>query len=545
MGFLLLGAGLAVQVSFAQTTAPELVRLESLRKPFPEIEISVDPTNRLPALIRGLDRRSEQLPHASPMQAVSGFFLSYGAMMYPSLAAGLQIKPVRSSRDPDFDDVTQVVVQQTYRGVEVYGGTATIAVRERGARNFIVESLSSVFRGVPASLSVAPEVGAERALEVANQDYVRMLERNPARAGIERTLGVEAGAKPAPAQLIVYVDEAAGEGVAKLAFRVSLGSYQYIIDARNASIIRRLPQAKRIAVRETSDAMNLPASGTPVLVDDIELVANISSEARESHAILGRLHGYWLKRFSRRSYDGNGATMYMTARIGGWDTAMWFRNRAFFATGYATSPEVVSHEFAHGLFEALDRLYYADQPGALNESLADFFGVAFRASITGQIDWRIGLDLPGYKARGVPLRDMKNPVLNGFDRASQANPYTNNGQPAHFSELVRPTDPICAGYESSDQGCVHFNGAIFSKALQLMVDGGVAGAVPIHGIGLEKVERMLFRALVTKFGPLTDLRSGAAGMVESCRELFAKQFSNLPSLECTGVEHAFRSVGLR
>ena len=61
--------------------------------------------------------------------------------------------------------------------------------------------------------------------------------------------------------------------------------------------------------------------------------------------------------------------------------------------------DVVGHEMFHGVTDMTARLEYANQSGALNESISDVFGIqvkqfALKQTVT-QSDWLIGADIVG------------------------------------------------------------------------------------------------------------------------------------------------------
>lgn len=83
--------------------------------------------------------------------------------------------------------------------------------------------------------------------------------------------------------------------------------------------------------------------------------------------------------------------------------------------------DVVAHEVTHGLVQALAGLEYQDESGAMNEAMADAFGVAYEDylykkfntdadesnDILGESDWVVGED----QARQLPwLRNMEDPT---------------------------------------------------------------------------------------------------------------------------------------
>ena len=59
-----------------------------------------------------------------------------------------------------------------------------------------------------------------------------------------------------------------------------------------------------------------------------------------------------------------------------------------FHNQYAIKPDVVAHEYTHGILHG--RLRYLNESGAINESSADIFAVAFKHWLTGSTqDWSI------------------------------------------------------------------------------------------------------------------------------------------------------------
>src|SRR5690606_25848450 len=87
---------------------------------------------------------------------------------------------------------------------------------------------------------------------------------------------------------------------------------------------------------------------------------------------------------------------------------------------FARSLDVAGHEMSHGVIEFTANLVYQFQPGALNESYADVFGMFVERQ-----NYLMGEDImkPGF---GVALRDMENPGSSQLHQSFR--------QPAHMSE---------------------------------------------------------------------------------------------------------------
>ena len=86
-------------------------------------------------------------------------------------------------------------------------------------------------------------------------------------------------------------------------------------------------------------------------------------------------------------WDENNAQWICTSSL---SQSCFFR----FNNRYAVQPKVVAHEYTHGIITRLRPLKYQNQSGALNESLADVFGIVFNYWHKNDTSWEIaGRDL--------------------------------------------------------------------------------------------------------------------------------------------------------
>lgn len=60
-----------------------------------------------------------------------------------------------------------------------------------------------------------------------------------------------------------------------------------------------------------------------------------------------------------------------------------------FNDAFINSPEVVCHEFTHGIIQNINPLGSSGQGGALNEALADIIGIMFKRYACGIDDWKM------------------------------------------------------------------------------------------------------------------------------------------------------------
>lgn len=120
---------------------------------------------------------------------------------------------------------------------------------------------------------------------------------------------------------------------------------------------------------------------------------------------------------------------------------------------FTAARDIFTHELGHALVSLGPRLPYAGMAGALNEHLADVFGVAVQQWATGDTDdWRIGQEvlLDGVSA----VRDMLHP-----GSAYDSPVLGRDPQPDHMDDYRKT---------SADNGGVHINSGIPNRAFALV-----------------------------------------------------------------------------
>lgn len=150
--------------------------------------------------------------------------------------------------------------------------------------------------------------------------------------------------------------------------------------------------------------------------------------------------------FQRNSIDNAGMTLMSSVHYGKkYNNAMWNGLQMIYGDGdgelfidFTMGYDVIGHELTHGLTQYALQLDYDDEPGGLNESMSDCFGVMFRQWRMGQdaarAEWLVGKDILGRTSRQrgfTCLRDMANP----------AGKHCLAPQPAHYKELKPGMDP--------------------------------------------------------------------------------------------------------
>jgi hypothetical protein len=178
----------------------------------------------------------------------------------------------------------------------------------------------------------------------------------------------------------------------------------------------------------------------------------------------------------------------------------------------AGSFDVIAHEITHGVTSKTAELVYELQPGAMNESMSDVFGV-----LADSADWLVGEDVYTPGIAGDALRSMQDPNMG----LPSTHP---NWQPAHMNEYVElPNDP------QHDHGGVHVNSGIPNKAFY--------NAASV--IGRSKAGIIWYRALtvyLTNNSQFVDARNACLNS--------AKDFFGQGSTEYNAVASGFSAVGI-
>jgi len=192
----------------------------------------------------------------------------------------------------------------------------------------------------------------------------------------------------------------------------------------------------------------------------------------------GTTYRYFQDMFGRNSLDGHGMHLSSSVHYGHrFDNAVWDGARLLCGDGdgvvfrsFTTCLDVTAHELTHGLIQSEGGLEYAGESGALNESLADVFGLLVKQWSLGEradgADWTVGAGqfIGSVHARG--LRSLSKPGYAYDDPLLGKDP-----QPSHMRHYVAPMR------HSAD---VHINSGIPNHAFYLLAVhlGGYAWDVP-------------------------------------------------------------------
>jgi Zn-dependent metalloprotease len=261
------------------------------------------------------------------------------------------------------------------------------------------------------------------------------------------------------------------------------------------------------------------------------------ASADEAYDGAGATYDLYWDVYQRNSIDGRGMDLISTVHYQrGYDNAFWNGQQMVYGDGDEDLPEaqrlfnrftialdVIGHELTHGVTQFTANLTYANQPGALNESMSDVFGSLVKQRLRGQnaaaADWIIGEGLFTSHVNGVGIRSMKAPGTAYNDPVLGKDP-----QPAHMSNYVNTT---------SDSGGVHTNSGIPNHAFYLI-------ALEIGGFAWEKAGQIWYVTLRDKIRAGTTFQNAADLTYASAGELYG-----VNSLEQLAVKHGWAGVGIQ
>ncbi len=200
--------------------------------------------------------------------------------------------------------------------------------------------------------------------------------------------------------------------------------------------------------------------------------------AQEAFQYSGVVYDFYKDVFGRDSLDDNEMNLISCVHWGrDINNAFWDGRRMVYGDGdgkvfnrFTKSLDVIAHEMTHGVQTHTSNLKYYGEPGALNESFSDVFGVLIKQWHLGQnaedADWLIGGDLP-VPGNGIrAIRDM------GPEKAYVDHPLLGTDpQPKHYKD--RYTGP-------QDNAGVHINSSIPNLAFYKVAKalGGPAWEAP-------------------------------------------------------------------
>lgn len=367
------------------------------------------------------------------------------------------------------------------------------------------------------------------------------------------------GMKAVGAPRLMYFDQSllvGGNQDTHLAWRITVrgsrqgmgaGSWTVFVDAHDGKLLFSLSQARSYGPPDKDlliDTVNeTTSSGCWESIDETDddewfaeggatgypgLNQDAWGDGQSAYNLTHQVYDYFFNNFHRHSWNNEEEWIWVAVHVGAGD----FRGPAQFnpeecikfKTG-AVSADLMGHEWSHAinLNKDNDPLIYFSQPGALDESFADFFGSMM------DVDWQIGEDRPSAPSA---FRDLSNPpsFFSNLDNNLDGINDTTCTHPDHMSNFCVTAD---------DSGGVHVNSGIPNKVAFLITDGGLHKGFTIKGIGRQKAQRLYYDVLVLGV-------TSASSFIEARDQFvaFAQTYADFTVQDVCSVKNAFASVGL-
>ncbi|RRO17005.1 peptidase M4 family protein [Saccharopolyspora rhizosphaerae] len=278
------------------------------------------------------------------------------------------------------------------------------------------------------------------------------------------------------------------------------------------------------------DAKNTRDTGAPIVRKEGDPPVG-DAAVDEAYDHFGHTWTFLFEVLARNSIDNAGMTLDGVVHYGkNVDNAFWDGDQMLFGDGSGTwftrmtkSLTVAAHELGHGVIQCDGPLVYQGESGALNEHLADVFGVMVHQWLLGQTaedaDWLVGAEILAEGVQGRALRSMKDPGT-AYDDPKLGK----DRQPAHMKDLVITLE---------DNRGVHINSGIPNRAFY-------ETAIALGGFSWERAGRIHYATLGhPQLRPNSDFRRFAR-----LNHRVATQMYGANSTEADAVAHGWNAVGV-
>jgi len=456
---------------------------------------------------------------------------------------------------------TIVKFRQYFNKIPVYGSLVTI---ELGEKNDLIGINSAV--GTPASVRPVATIAAADAVKAAKAypGYAKDLSQ------VVPRLNYYFDAAASKWRLVFILEDVPVVPTTKGPSPVRM---DFVVDAHSAKVIAALPRTPSVAAQGTgldglgkSRTFELDKTGSVSLLVDstlnvqtfdfkfndpvtqagalpgnpIKNPPTFSPAAVSAHANAEAVSKFLRSVVKRNNIDNRGGLMRSSINCVDrrdspdgkeWINAFWNGAQMVYGQRHdgagflsmSVALDVVGHEMFHGVTDMTSRLEYALQPGALNESYSDIFGVIIANQ--GNPDprtwkWKLGA---GLLPNGGAFRDMSNPTL--------------NGQPDNMKDFK-----VLPNTRKGDNGGVHTNSGIHNKAafnILTAVKGTALAFTP------DEVAAFFYLALTQRLSRTSQFSDSRTAVLDSARTLFRALSPAALAQKISAIESGFTAVGIK
>jgi Zn-dependent metalloprotease len=452
-------------------------------------------------------------PTATAEQRGRQFLMGHGQVLGVTASDQVQLN---TAPKPDALGMEHVRFRQVHNGIPVSGGEIIVHMRGTDVTAVSAKTLPDLGK-VPTTPTVSPLHAAAKAKAL----LIKHLHVADAKLSTPKLEIFNRGlfeGWAGPSRLAWFIE------ATKLGVRE-----QIWIDAQRGAVLLHYSQiadAKNRLIYNTNSSSTLPGT----LVRNETGPATGDADSDNAFIFAGDTYDFYYSMFGRDSFDNAGGTLISTthycpdatAANCPYKNAFWDGTQMVYGEGFSGADDVDAHELTHAVTERTAHLAYYMESGALNESFSDIFGESVdltngKGTDTPAARWLLAEDIPGIG----PFRSMMNPNL--------------YGDPGKVSD----TQFVC-NKPGTDSGGVHYNSGVPNHAFALMVDGGVYNNQTVTGIGLDKADRIQYRALTQYLVPTADFQANYTAVQQACTDLIGS--NNITASDCAQVKLALDSV---
>ncbi len=254
-------------------------------------------------------------------------------------------------------------------------------------------------------------------------------------------------------------------------------------------------------------------------------------DARKVHDGIYQCWKFYYELFKRDSIDAHGMHFKNTIHYGKrYGNAMWDGKQMIFGDGdgktfksFTSDLDIIGHEITHALVQFTSNFAYEFQPGALNESYADVFGMLIKQRAMNltvkESDWLIGGQT--MLGRKYALRSMKAPGT-----AYIGHPFWGDDpQPATMKDYMK-----LEYTDADDWGGVHWNSGIPNYVFYVT-------AMNIGGYAWKKAGKIWYEALTKELRYNSTFEDAKKATIRQAVRLFGSG-----SLEEKAVKHGWKTA---
>jgi Zn-dependent metalloprotease len=465
-----------------------------------------------------------------------------------------------TERRTDIDSLKMghVRVQQTYRGVPVFGGEAIAHLNPDGSLRSVTDALvpsvhvasatPSVSRdkAIAAAMSSARLKAADVASSTADLSILRQA-TGDALTWRVRLVGTEGRMPSIP---VAFIDATSGKKVWGYDdLQTDTGHSGYAGDVTvNSTFVSpnyQLKDPTRGNQNTTNLARATSGTGTLYTSTDTDWGTGLNSSATtgaggETAAVDATYAAqltwdYYKNIHGRNGIWNNGTGARSRVHYGtNYVNAFWDGTQMTYGDGSGnthplTSIDVGGHEMSHGVTENTAGLTYSGESGGLNEATSDIFGTAveWNANNAADVGDYLIAEKVDINGDGTPLRYMDKPSRDGgskdcwYSGIGNVDVHYSSGPANHFYYLA-----------SEGSGAKVINGVSYNSP--------TCNGSTVTGIGHVKVEKIWYRALTTYMTTTTNYASARTATLNAAADLYGGS----SSAEYDAVCKAWAGVGV-